>query len=188
MRISDVARALGADPATIRYYEAAGILPPPRRAANGYRDYRTEDVHRIELVLALRRLRVPLDDIRSLVGTCFDHRCPTSTRRLVEVIDRRSAQVDRQMEALRRLADRYADLRRRLTNEGSTSMVIEHEITPAIQSGDPSNPSTCDCGCTGSTCDCGCACCVAGNHVDHQRAVEILAEPPRGECSCGCCG
>ncbi len=54
MRIGEVARTLGTDPPTIRYYEGVGILPAAERSENRYREYGDEDVRRIELVLALR--------------------------------------------------------------------------------------------------------------------------------------
>jgi len=98
MRIGEMARALGTDPPTIRYYEEVGILPAAERSENRYREYGDEDVRRIELVLALRRLDVPLGEIRTLAGTCFEHRCATGTQQLLAVIDRRSgtsAQADR---------------------------------------------------------------------------------------------
>ncbi len=35
--IGDLAQQTGVSAKTIRYYEEAGILPPPTRLANGYR-------------------------------------------------------------------------------------------------------------------------------------------------------
>lgn len=190
MRIGEAARALGTDPPTIRYYEAVGILPTPGRSENRYREYADKDVRRIELVLALRRLDVPLDDIRTLVGTCFDHRCATSTQQLLEIIDRRSGQVHRQIEELRILADRFADLRRRLrlSSQGETTMAIDtgrEQMPPGEQR---IIAATCNCGCLSSDCDCGCACCGMTEHAEHQSAVEVLAQPPQVACDCGCCG
>lgn len=38
MQISEFAEAVNVPATTIRYYESIGLLPPPRRLANGYRD------------------------------------------------------------------------------------------------------------------------------------------------------
>ena len=37
MRIGQLARLIGIDTQTIRFYEQQGLLPPPDRQANGYR-------------------------------------------------------------------------------------------------------------------------------------------------------
>ncbi len=36
MRIGELGKATGVDIETIRYYEKAGLLPPPARMPNGY--------------------------------------------------------------------------------------------------------------------------------------------------------
>lgn len=186
MRIGEVARRLGTDPPTIRYYEEAGVLPTVKRGANRYREYGDEDVRRLELVLALRRLDVPLSEIRALAGTCFDHRCATGTQRLLEVIERRSEQVHRQIDELRRLADRFKELRHQLSNEGRTMMAVE---TPAEQTEQRDQRTVlCECGCSGSGCTCGCACCGPADHAGHLTAVEVLAKTHETACDCGCCG
>lgn len=46
MRSSEVARAAGISPDTLRYYERRGLLPRPPRDANGYRRYPSEAVER----------------------------------------------------------------------------------------------------------------------------------------------
>jgi len=42
MRAGEVARILGTDAPTIRYYEEVGILPAAARRENRYREYRDE--------------------------------------------------------------------------------------------------------------------------------------------------
>ncbi len=189
MHIGTVARKLGTDPPTIRYYEEAGVLPRPARGANRYREYRDADVRRIELVLALRRLDVPLHEIRTLAGTCFDHRCATNTERLLDVVDRRSRQVHEQIDELHRLADRFAELRRRLSTDRRTSeMTIDARDTQTTQGEQRTEMLSCDCGCVGSGCTCGCTCCGAAGHAEHESTVEVLAQVPETACDCGCCG
>jgi DNA-binding transcriptional MerR regulator len=46
MRSSEVARAAGISPDTLRYYERRGLLPRPPRDANGYRRYPADAVQR----------------------------------------------------------------------------------------------------------------------------------------------
>lgn len=50
LRRADLARATGCNLETIRYYEAAGILPPPARTEAGHRTYDATDVQRLRYV------------------------------------------------------------------------------------------------------------------------------------------
>lgn len=181
MRISELAERVGTTPVTIRYYEEAGILPPPRRTENRYRQYGDDDLRRIQLVLALRRLDVPLDEIRRLAGSCIEHRCAHGTQQLLELVDRRSAEVHGQIRELRGLADRFAELKRRLTNEGGQTMTIQGSD---LRTKDLAS----DRGCAGPGCSCGCGCCLASvEQEDHTDVVEVLAQSPSSSCECGCC-
>ncbi|WP_019203557.1 MerR family transcriptional regulator [Tsukamurella sp. 1534] len=58
-----VARRLGLDADTLRYYERRGILPEPTRDSAGRRRYTEGDVHLIEVLLRLRETGMPLADI-----------------------------------------------------------------------------------------------------------------------------
>lgn len=68
LRRADLARATGCNLETIRYYEAAGILPAPARTEAGHRTYGSDDVQRLRFVLRGRELGFSLDDIRGLLG------------------------------------------------------------------------------------------------------------------------
>lgn len=68
MRRGDLARATGCNLETIRYYETAGILPPPARTEAGHRTYGTPDVQRLRFVMRARELGFSLQDIRGLLG------------------------------------------------------------------------------------------------------------------------
>lgn len=68
MRIKQLAQASGTTEQTIRYYESIGVLPPPRRLPNGYRDYDQTDIERLAFVAGLRRLDFSLDDIREILA------------------------------------------------------------------------------------------------------------------------
>ncbi|GAA0238056.1 MerR family transcriptional regulator [Cryptosporangium japonicum] len=65
--VSAVARRLGVSPATLRKWERAGILVPPRDRA-GYRLYRPDDVRDAELAHLLRRGGYLLGHIATVVS------------------------------------------------------------------------------------------------------------------------
>lgn len=68
LRRADLASATGCNLETIRYYETAGIMPPPARTDAGHRTYDATDVQRLRFVLRARELGFSLDDIRGLLG------------------------------------------------------------------------------------------------------------------------
>jgi DNA-binding transcriptional MerR regulator len=65
--IGELAHRLGVTPATLRNWEAAGILAPARDPATGYRVFRAGDVRDAELTHLLRRGGYPLSHIRTVV-------------------------------------------------------------------------------------------------------------------------
>jgi len=62
--IGELSRLTGLSTHTLRYYEAAGVLQPIGRAANGHRRYRSNDVLWLEFVLKLKLTGMPLVDIK----------------------------------------------------------------------------------------------------------------------------
>ena len=65
--IGELAHRLGVTAATLRTWEAAGILAPARDPATGYRVFRASDVRDAELAHLLRRGGYPLDHISAVV-------------------------------------------------------------------------------------------------------------------------
>jgi MerR family mercuric resistance operon transcriptional regulator len=62
-----LAKLTGCNPETVRYYEAAGLLPKPPRTEGGYRSYAPESVRRLRFILRARELGFTLDAIRELL-------------------------------------------------------------------------------------------------------------------------
>jgi Cu(I)-responsive transcriptional regulator len=56
----------------IRHYEAVGLMPPPHRRDNGYRDYPPASVERLRFVANARGLGFSLDEISTLLGLWDD--------------------------------------------------------------------------------------------------------------------
>ena len=67
MKIGALAVATGTPVETIRYYEREGLLPPPARADNNYRQYLPAHVARLAFVRQCRNLDMTLDEIRALL-------------------------------------------------------------------------------------------------------------------------
>ena len=65
MTIGEVAKRTGLRTSALRYYEDAGVLPPPRRV-NGRRLYGEEAVRVVEVLRFAQRAGFTLDEIRTL--------------------------------------------------------------------------------------------------------------------------
>lgn len=66
MRINEVERMVGITQKNIRFYEKEGLLSPQRSPENGYREYGPKEVETLKRIKLLRRLSIPIDEIRNL--------------------------------------------------------------------------------------------------------------------------
>lgn len=71
MNVGDAAQRSGLPAKTIRYYEEIGLISP-RRADNGYRDYSSDDIHRLAFLRRARNLGFSIDDCRQLMALYQD--------------------------------------------------------------------------------------------------------------------
>ena len=92
----------GVPRANIRYYESEGLLTPAR-ARNGYRDYSEADLAVLEKIKLLRRLGVPVEELKEL---------RRGSRSLSEALDRRLAELAGERGTLERVERVCGDLRR----------------------------------------------------------------------------
>ncbi|MFJ6418270.1 MerR family transcriptional regulator [Paeniglutamicibacter sp. NPDC091659] len=65
--ISQLARDSGISTRTLRHYDAIGLLAPAFTASNGYRFYGQPEVLRLQRILLLKELGLPLETIASVI-------------------------------------------------------------------------------------------------------------------------
>lgn len=97
--ISQISRALSVSTRALRYYEEMGLIHSRRIEGYAYRVYDEDTVCRIEQILFLRSVRIPLRDIAVLLRG-------EDTREAIEIFHRRIAEMDAeidQLTAVRRL-------------------------------------------------------------------------------------
>ena len=71
MKINEVEALVGVTKKNIRFYEEQGLLTPRRNSENGYRDYSEEDVQTLRRIKLMRKLGLPIDEIRRMQsGQC----------------------------------------------------------------------------------------------------------------------
>ena len=105
-----MAQAVGVRPDTIRFYERAGALRRPDRGKNRYREYGEADARRLRLLVDLRRLDLPLDQAAKLAEGCASGHAATLGEGFRDLIAQRRADVARQIDRLRDLDARLAEL------------------------------------------------------------------------------
>lgn len=95
MRINEVEQLVGVTKRNIRFYENEGLLSPGRESGNGYRDYSAADVETLRRIKLLRKLDLPLEEIRRLQSGTFT---------VQDVMGRHIIQLERQRANLAAMA------------------------------------------------------------------------------------
>ena len=104
MKINEVEALVGITKKNIRFYEEKGLLTPRRNSENGYREYEARDVERLRQIKLLRKLGVPLEEIRQMQAgriTVAD-----GMRRHLVTLEREQRSLEQSMELCRKLKDR----------------------------------------------------------------------------------
>lgn len=116
MKINQVEQLVGITKKNIRFYEEQGLLSPGRNRENGYRDYTEEDVKKLEQIKLLRKLGLPLEEIRMMQAgksTVAD-----SMKRHLVTLEREEQNVKHSIKLCEMLKDR----------EGLLSDLDAHEL------------------------------------------------------------
>jgi MerR family transcriptional regulator, copper efflux regulator len=101
MNIGEAADASGLPAKTIRYYEEIGLIQP-RRDANGYRAFRSGDVHKLAFLARARALGFSIEECRALLGLYEDDaRASEDVKALAEGHLRRIDAKIAELQALR---------------------------------------------------------------------------------------
>lgn len=66
MKIGKVSQRLGVSADTLRYYEQEGMLQV-QRDGQGVRDYQEKDCNRVEFILYMRSVGIPIGDIKKII-------------------------------------------------------------------------------------------------------------------------
>lgn len=92
-----VAQSLGIGMGTLLFYERSGLIPPPRRAANGYRLYERRDLDRLSLIKKAKALGLSLGEIAEFLEGIAAGRSREECRAGIE---RKVAAIQREIEEL----------------------------------------------------------------------------------------
>ncbi len=137
MQIRDLARQSGVSTKTIRYYESVGLLTPPARNDNNYRDYTPDALDRLRFIASARSLGFSLTDIGDLLVA--RDRSDAPCERVLTALDTRLAALDRRIADLLVLRDDLRQLRaegeHRPRDQGASGQCVCYLITAYRDSG-----------------------------------------------------
>ncbi|HRO58714.1 MAG TPA: Cd(II)/Pb(II)-responsive transcriptional regulator [Burkholderiaceae bacterium] len=109
MKIGELARWSGCQTETIRYYEAQGLLQPPGRAANNYREYGPSHLERLAFILRCRSLNLSQAEVRALI--LLQERPEKSCDDVNELLDRHLSVLSERISQLEVLRRQLQDIR-----------------------------------------------------------------------------
>ncbi len=103
LTIGDVARRAGVRPSAIRFYKAAGLLPPPERRVGGQRRYDGSVLQWLGWIHVAQRAGLTIDEIRELFAGLAHGATPSSQWRAV---------AERKLPEVRRLIRQAQEMER----------------------------------------------------------------------------
>lgn len=108
MRIGELAAATATTTKTLRFYEAAGLLPPAARTPAGYREYGQDTIARLDFIRRGRAAGLTLTQIREVLE--IRHRGDTPCQHVEQLLATRLHALDTQIAELQALRDTVAQL------------------------------------------------------------------------------
>ena len=98
--IKEAAEITRLPPKTIRYYEEAGVVPPPPRNGSGYRTYTDSDLRRLHMVRRARLLDLSLSEITEMLQYAGGEECGPFQRRMLDLVQEKLEDIDRRIHDL----------------------------------------------------------------------------------------
>ena len=128
-RIGEIARKIGVQPESIRYYERIGLLPTAKRSTAGYRVFTREHLERVELIKKMQALGFSLDQIRRMLELKFTH--GHSCQHVRVGLREKLKTIDRQIEDLKAFRNEVAEALR--TCERSLEAHASGDYCPVLE-------------------------------------------------------
>ena len=108
MKIYQVEELVGITKKNIRFYEDEGLLNPERNPENGYREYSLKDVHQLQKIKLLRKLDVPIEEIRLLQHGKSSFR--ETMNHQIQVLEQKQKDAQIMVEFCNKMKDEISDL------------------------------------------------------------------------------
>lgn len=119
LSIGQVARQGGVGVETVRFYERQGLLEKPPRKEAGYRQYPPQAVSRLHFIKRAKELGFSLKEIKELLSLRLD--ATTTCRDVRSRAEEKILDIDRKIQALKRMKRALTDLTKACNGKGSVS-------------------------------------------------------------------
>ncbi|MCK3657349.1 heavy metal-responsive transcriptional regulator [Pasteurellaceae bacterium Pebbles2] len=122
MNINEVAKQTQLSAKSIRFYEEKGIITPPTRGANGYRQYNQQHIQELNLIHQAREVGFSLPESKELVALYHDPH-----RRSADVKQRtlsKIAEIDKQIQQLEKMKQQLLALAEKCPGDNSENCPI----------------------------------------------------------------
>ena len=119
LKSGQLAKAVGVNVETLRYYERRGMIPIPPRQDSGYRLYPPNSVERLHFIKGAQELGFTLDEIKELLALRVDEHAHSGQIR--ERAQAKVAQIDEKIAALEQMRNALSHLINQCRGEGPTS-------------------------------------------------------------------
>lgn len=138
-----MARLAGVSSDTLRHYERRGLIPAPRRSANGYREYPASLIERIQLIRRALSIGFTIDELAAIFKTRNRGGAPCrDVRRLAQS---KLSEIEARLKEITRLRDQWLlllkDWDERLTNTQTDEPVYLLETLNFTPEPDSERPS-----------------------------------------------
>ena len=128
-RIQEFANLAGVTVRALRHYDRLKLLSPAHRSERGYRLYCHEDLGRLERILALRFLGLPLREIAALLNTPVEH----GAEPLTVTLARQRAALRERRDGLDRVLRAIDHAQRRAQDPAEPEWLLYQTILKEIQ-------------------------------------------------------
>lgn len=128
--VTEVSRALGLSTRMLRYYEELGLVSSSRRDGYAYRVYDEEAVRRLRQIIVLRRLRVPLREVKLILDD-------PSAQWAIFVFQQRIAELDAELGGIEAVRAVTAELLEALKSRywlPASHVLLEEDLCAALPS------------------------------------------------------
>lgn len=119
LTVAELAARTGLTSDALRYYERAGLLPPPARSRAGYRQYGDSAVERVRFIKGAQRTGLKLRQIRELLEVIDRGLCPCGHTEAM--VDQRINEITGEVKQLREVRQQLVALKERLPDPASPS-------------------------------------------------------------------
>ncbi|MCI9435825.1 MAG: MerR family transcriptional regulator [Lachnospiraceae bacterium] len=111
IKITDLTRQLGLSSRTLRYYEQMGLIESVRLPSETYRYYDTFFVQRLQQIIILRKMQIPVKEILRIYEN-------PEISTLVDAFAEKIAEIDREVTALSELKEIISTFLKKMTEKG----------------------------------------------------------------------